>query len=274
MVLSGDMTVSGDENSAFRLDGLLIAGGTVVVPQSTPSGPPNLLAELQISDCTLSPRDTPRILSAPPQTAVPRIRVEIPSVAVSIDNSIVGALRLVQDASCAISNCIVDAQDPIEVAYSDLDSLGPGATLRVSNSTIIGKLHAGKIAAASNTLFVAELATVDAWTSPVLADQRQQGCVRFSYVPPGSQVPRPYKCHPSKDDAWPVAPAFTSLRFGDPGYCQLAQQSGTEILEGADDQSEMGVFHDLHQPQRLANLRTSLSEYLRFGLEVGIFYAS
>jgi hypothetical protein len=36
----------------------------------------------------------------------------------------------------------------------------------------------------------------------------------------------------------------------------------------------MGAFHDLYQPQRKANLNASLSEYLRFGLEAGIFFAS
>jgi hypothetical protein len=280
LALSGDMNISGDENSTFRLDGFLLIGGTLVVPQSSPSGPSNLLAQLQISNCTLAPCDTPAIQptatgkSAPAQPAVPRIRVEIPSVSLSIDSSIVGSLRVAQDARCSISNSIVDSQHPVDIAYAGLDSSSAGAALTVNNSTVIGKVHAGEIALASNTLFVAELATLDSWTAPILADQLQQGCVRFCYVPADSRVPRPYRCHPSKDDSRHIVPAFTSLRFGDPGYCQLAQQSGVEILQGADDGSEMGVFHDLYQPQRLANLRTSLNDYLRFGLQAGIFYAS
>jgi hypothetical protein len=36
----------------------------------------------------------------------------------------------------------------------------------------------------------------------------------------------------------------------------------------------MGVFNQLKQPQREANLRTALEEYLRFGLEAGIFYVT
>jgi hypothetical protein len=36
----------------------------------------------------------------------------------------------------------------------------------------------------------------------------------------------------------------------------------------------MGVFHDLFQPQREAYLRARLQEYLRFGLEAGVFHAS
>ena len=68
--------------------------------------------------------------------------------------------------------------------------------------------------------------------------------------------------------------SFTSLRYGDAGYCQLSQICAVEIREGADDQAEMGAFHDLYQPQREANLNSSLGEYLRFGLEAGIFFAS
>jgi hypothetical protein len=34
----------------------------------------------------------------------------------------------------------------------------------------------------------------------------------------------------------------------------------------------MGAFHDLFQPQRETNLRVRFEEYLRFGLEAGIFY--
>jgi hypothetical protein len=36
----------------------------------------------------------------------------------------------------------------------------------------------------------------------------------------------------------------------------------------------MGVTHELYAPQREGNLRIRLDEYLRFGLEAGIFYAS
>jgi hypothetical protein len=36
----------------------------------------------------------------------------------------------------------------------------------------------------------------------------------------------------------------------------------------------MGAFHDLFAPQRDADLRTRLEEYLRFGLTAGIVYVS
>ena len=128
---------------------------------------------------------------------------------------------------------------------------------------------------ASNTIFFADLEPRDLWPVPVNAERLQAGCVRFSYVPPGSRLPRLYRCQPANiDDAARVQPVFTSLRYGDAGYCQLNQLCAVEIRQGADDQAEMGAFHDLYQPQREANLSSSLDEYLRFGLEAGIFLAS
>lgn len=34
----------------------------------------------------------------------------------------------------------------------------------------------------------------------------------------------------------------------------------------------MGEYHDLFEPQRITNLGVRLDEYLRFGLEAGIFF--
>jgi hypothetical protein len=126
---------------------------------------------------------------------------------------------------------------------------------------------------ASNTIFFAHLAAHDAWTAPVLSEQSQSGCVRFSYVPPGSITPRRYRCQPASDaDAARVVPQFGSLRYGEPDYAQLSRRCPAEIFSGADDESEMGAFHELFEPQRISNLEIRLGEYLRFGLEAGIFF--
>jgi len=69
-----------------------------------------------------------------------------------------------------------------------------------------------------------------------------------------------------------IVPAFTSLGYDQPGYGQLRISAPEQIRTGADDEAEMGAFHDLFQPQRESNLRTRLDEYLRFGLEAGVFY--
>ena len=99
--------------------------------------------------------------------------------------------------------------------------------------------------------------------------------MRFSYLPLVSEVPRKHRCHPQDAQGERrVRPQLTSLRYGDPGYCQLGRLCAEEIRRGADDESEMGAFHDLYAPQREANLRSRLDEYLRFGLEAGILYAT
>ncbi len=130
---------------------------------------------------------------------------------------------------------------------------------------------------ASNTIFLAEVANADkaTWPAPVRARKRQEGCVRFSYLPAGSSVPRRFRCQPKDDsDASRVRPLLVSSRYGDPAYCQLSPRCPVEIFRGADDESEMGVFHDLYGAQREAHLTARLEEYLRFGLEAGIFYAT
>jgi hypothetical protein len=71
-----------------------------------------------------------------------------------------------------------------------------------------------------------------------------------------------------------VEPEFNSTRYGTPAYCQLADSSAEEIKRGADDESELGAFHDLFQPQRAANLRARLDEYTPAGMDAGIIYAN
>ena len=144
----------------------------------------------------------------------------------------------------------------------------------MESCTVIGKVHTRQLTMASDCLFVAQLAGVsETWIAPLWVERRQKGCVRFSYVPSGSRTPQRYHCQPQADNLQ-TRPHFTSLRYGDPGYCQLRLATPDTIRCGAHDESEMGVLHRLYQPQREINLKVRLDEYLRFGLEAGIFYVS
>jgi hypothetical protein len=71
-----------------------------------------------------------------------------------------------------------------------------------------------------------------------------------------------------------VRPRFNSTRYGAPDYAQLASSCEEAITRGADDEAEMGAFHDLYQPQRAANLRTRLGEFMPGGMDAGIIYVS
>jgi len=136
---------------------------------------------------------------------------------------------------------------------------------------VLGKVHAQRLDV-SNSLLLAQLdAAGDSWPAPVWAERRQVGCIRFSFVPPGSRTPRRFQCA-GGDPAH--RPFHTSLRYGDPGYMQLRRSTHRAIRTGASDESELGAGHELYQPQRETNLRIRLDEYLRYGLEAGFFYAT
>ncbi|HEX5606795.1 MAG TPA: hypothetical protein VFY96_09790 [Candidatus Binatia bacterium] len=263
LILSGDLTVFGADESEVTLNGLWISG-SVRVPVADNSGNPNKLRLLRLRHCTIVPQLTVSN-DSPPALTQPRISLEAPNTNIEIDHSIVGAIRAAAGADVAISHSIVDAAAQTEVAYAGISSGHPGAPLSIENSTIIGSVFTQTVQLASNTIFV----------SAVRAERLQQGCMRFSFVPPGSRVPRMHRCQPAASgDAVRVRPVFSSLRLGDADYCQLSGQCPLEIRSGADDGAEMGAFHDLYQPQREANLRAALDEYLRFGLEAGIFFAT
>ncbi len=284
--LPGDLLLSGAGDGQLLLNGLLIAGGPLRLPATSK------LRLLRFTHCTMAPA-RPQVsapVSSPPTSPIPAppgLLVESPDVTVELAATISGAIGAVDGAHVSIRNSIVDAGSENQVAYTDVLAFSntsppgptlfgePGAPLQVVNSTIIGKVNTLTMELASNTIFFADLLPGDLWPAPVHSERLQAGCVRFSYVPPGSRLPRLYRCQPAEAaDAARVQPIFTSLRYGDAGYCQLSQSCAVEIREGADDQAEMGAFHDLYQSQREANLSSSLSEYLRFGLEAGIFFAS
>ncbi len=52
---------------------------------------------------------------------------------------------------------------------------------------------------------------------------------------------------------------------------RLDKNSPIEILEGAENGSEMGVFNSLFNSQKEKILKSILKEYTRAGLDVGIF---
>jgi hypothetical protein len=123
------------------------------------------------------------------------------------------------------------------------------------------------------------------FTGRVRTQKRQSGCLRFSYVAPGSSTPRRYRCQPDLaakdlDDAArallfaQLIPEFTSVRFPEPAYCQLSLAAPAEIAQGAEDGGEMGAWHLLFNPLREANLRIRLDEYLPFGLEAALIFMS
>ena len=264
----GEIKLAIGARGRLVLDGLVISGGALHLAAFAD----NELREIALRDCTLVPGLALNSDGSAVSPGAPSLIIDHPTAKVTLERCIMGPIICVADAQVTLTDCIVDAGAADAVTYADATG-GPGASLTIAQSTLIGKVHAKEIILASNSIFFAGLAAGDAWAAPIIAQRRQEGCMRFSFVPSGSVTPRRFHCIP--DAAHPTAlPQFTSLRYGDAAYGQLRQITDGTIRSGADDGSEMGVLHDLFQPQRETNLGIRLDEYLRFGLHAGIFYAS
>ena len=277
---SDALVIGGKRGGQVVLDGLLIAGRGLQIKGAIDS--------LKIRHCTLVPGWRLDSACNPGRAEKPSCELVNTSAHVQIERSIIGSIVVNLD-QVAQDPLRIDLQDSIlDATSSELEALSaPGcqiahAEFTAVRSTIIGEVHTHAISLAENSIF-------DGY---VKVARRQHGCMRFCYVSPKSRTPRRYRCQPdlvvqaitTTDpeqraeaimlEKQRVEPQFNSQRFGTPTYCQLAESCALEIRTGADDESEMGVYHDLYQPQRLANLSARLAEYSPAGMEAGIVIAS
>lgn len=268
LILTGEFSLSGGDDSEIVLNGLLISGHRLRVPAVAG----NLLRRLNLRHCTLVPGRTLTPDGAPQSPLVPALLAETANLKLRAERCILGGLRVVEGAECSLQDCILDATSPSMAAYATLDGDGIGGALSLDACTTIGKLRALKFPLVSNSILLAELAIADTWVAPIIAERRQQGCVRFSYVPTAARTPRRFRCVPGEDTTLSPVLRFASLRYGTAVYAQLGQAASAAIRAGADDEGEMGVYHHVHKPQRETNLRLRLDEYLRVSLEAGVFH--
>lgn len=266
LVLTGELTVSGGADSEFSLNGILVSGEKLIVPSTAG----NELRRLRITHATLVPGWTLNPDGSPAHSDEASLIVETANTEVHIEQSITGSIRSNSGARILMVDSIVDSTGISGLASAGLGGAEIGASLSMEGCTCIGQLHAAAMPLISNSLLLAGLAAGDPWSAPIRAEQKQTGCVRFSWLPLESRVPRRYRCQP--EAGAPVAPRILSLRYGTPIYCWLSAGTSNLIRRGAEDEGEMGVYHHLLASQRETNLRVRLEEYLRAGLESGIFY--
>ncbi|MGH2475881.1 MAG: phage tail protein [Candidatus Limnocylindrales bacterium] len=174
--------------------------------------------------------------------------------------SVCTGVRLADAPGLGLTDSIVHAGGDIGVTALAASA----AQVEIEACTVLGRTVARSLAASNAIL-----------RGLVEVGHRQQGCVRFSYLPLESRAPRRYRCHPVDEvAARSVAPRFTSVRPADPGFGQLARDCPAELVTGAEDEGELGAYHFLQQHRRVANLLSQLDHYLRFGLEAGVFFAT
>lgn len=283
---SEPITVAGAAGSSFALDGFLITGRGFEVRGK--------LDTFTLRHCTLVPGWGLHHDNAPRRANDPSLVLSKTSARVIIEHSILGPIHVPVDPEASdplvfqVSDSIIDASNWEGNAICAPGADIAGITLTIARATVFGVIRAHAIALAENCIFMGH----------VHVARRQFGCMRFCYVTPRSRTPRRYHCQPdlvdkaireqSRTDQLPheeaeallrseqsrAEPAFVSIRYGSPGYCKLSDACAAEIKIGADDRSELGVFHDLYQPQREQNLRTRLEEFTPAGMDAGIIFAT
>jgi hypothetical protein len=240
------------------LDGLLVAGRGLNV-----SGP---VGAVVLRHCTLVPGWSLEPECDPHSPEEPSLVLERTTACVQIERSILGTIEVIGDEvnhdplPIHIRDSVLDATGHDREALSAPDCRLAHAVLHAHRTTVIGEVHTHAVEIGENSVFTGQMRVA----------RRGVGCLRYSYVPPGSRTPRRHRCQPDLSGGEPLRPLFTSERYGTPAYGRLSDACPPEIRRGADDGSEMGVFHDLYEPQREDSLRARLAEYTPAGTDAGI----
>jgi hypothetical protein len=226
------------------LDGVLLAGALrVLAPASGEAG----LGRLDLRRCTLDPG------AGGIAVAAGNARI-----AVALDRSITGPIALADEGvALTLTESIVQRPGGGEAIAA------PGAALEAAGATVLGRARLRQ-ASATDCVFDDVLDVA----------RRQRGCVRFSYVTPGSRTPRRYRCQPdlaraaAPGDAAVEArlePTWQALTLAHPGFARLAPQASEELRTGSETGAEMGAHRFVFAPQRIANLHLALEEHLPLG---------
>jgi len=286
------MSVRGGAGSRLILDGLIVTGRGLVVHgpvyQQDEARAADL-CDLTLRHCTLVPGWSLDCDCQPRHGAEPSIVLDGSSANLQISHSIVGAIQASADefrtepVQISIADSIVDATDPEGLAISSTTEGTAFAVLTVERATVFGAVQVHAVELAENAIFA----------SPLLVARRQLGCMRYSFAPQGSRTPRRHQCQPdlalraidpdlagaarvaeTERVLLQVVPQFESVRYGAVDYGRLVHDCDGSIWRGADDESEMGAYHDLYEPQRLASLRTRLDEHTPADMQSGVVFAN
>ena len=276
------LSVTGAGECWFVLDGVVVTGRGMEVDGE--------VSGVAIRHCTLVPGWGLDCDCGPQRPTEPSLTLTNAPLCITVEHSIVGAIQVERNQArldpmqACITDSIVDATSNDSVALGSSGKLCAHCALVIRRSTVFGRVEVHTLELGEDSIFMGD----------IRACKRQQGCVRFCYVTPASRTPRRYECQPDlvekavrdafaagaisadqrdaliESERLRVEPDFNAVRYGNPAYCQLAWECAEEIVRGAHDESEMGVFHDLYQPQRIANLRTRLNEYTPAGINAGV----
>jgi len=245
------------------LDGLLIAGRSVRVQGQ--------VRAVVVRHSTLVPGWSLDCDCNPEHAEEASIELIDTPACLQVDRSILGSIVVDVDEvhtepnQLWLSDSILDAAGYGLAAITAPDDRHAHAVVNMRRVTVFGAVRSHVAQLVENSILMGE----------VCIARRQHGCFRFSWLLPGSRTPTQFHCEPAHSgEPDRVIPRFTSMRYGKPGYAQLALWCPDEIRRGAEDGAEMGAFHDLFQPQREDNLASRLNEYTPAACDAGILMAT
>jgi hypothetical protein len=261
--LRGNLLITAGSGSSVVLDGLIIEGDVVVRPGD--------LGSLTLSQCTLAGRVLVEGSAGGANGALQLTLVRSELIGVGLAETV---------PVVTLTDCVVDAPMPAGLprtrarraaagsaaagsgAAARAAVNGEGAHLALEGCTIRGGIRVRSMDASNCVL-----------DGPVRVEHRQVGCVRYSYVAPGSRTARRFRCVPADDSPRAAAPVpvYTSDQPGAPGYLALAAGCPAELAAGGEFEAEMGVHHHLRRPVRLRAALRQAQPYLPVGLEIGMF---
>lgn len=270
-VAAGDAT---PDTPQVRFEGLYIApDGLAPFPAGAALVDRAAVARLEIVGCTLAPgghslRDGTR---APMQPALRLVNGYgftdpndvgdfVPTPDIVIQRSITGAIAIDERYRLDIEDSIVDAGLGFRDAPTGLLAIGAAtdatdgwsAPLDFDGLTCLGAVRTSAVGGFGG-VFSQRFEVLD----------NQHGCIKWSaFSGDADRLPPNHFCVHAPD----ARIVFTSERFNDPGYAQLARETDRRVRELGPDDDAMGAFGFQLEAHKWANLRVRLREFMPVGV--------
>ena len=227
------LRVQGSSISTLSLEGLVLAGGPVVVGGA--------LDRLDLWQLTLDARTTPLQLVGPGPTTL------------QASACLLGPVTGGAGGRWSFSDCVLHHPAALPEAPEAGSALAAAAAdVQLLRCTVLGSV-AARTVSMSNTLLSGALVVADP------AAQAQGGCVRFSRLPADFSGPA-FRCTSA-------VPLFVSLRPQAHGYAQLHAQVAAVLAAGGEEGGEIGAGAGSGTPWRAAGMRTRMAEYTPAGTD-------
>lgn len=259
--LAQPWSFTGGGGSTLILAGLRLTGDSLTINTAG-------LTELVLVDCTLVPGLRLRADGSADSPGGVALNVAQAGCRVRLERCIVGAVRVEGTVRLTANDSIVDSASPNGAAVAGQGNVA-GGVLSAERSTFIGDVSLLAFDEVGNSLFLVRNGRTGV-TPPVAAEQIQQGCVRYSALPPGSRAPRRYRCYPPEGASNPLRPVAASLRYGESAYATLVAASPREILAGAEGGGEMGAMNRFSWHVRASALGRELPDWTPFSMVAGV----